>query len=57
MNYKLIAVDLDDSLLGSDLQISARNREALTKAMEKGVWLQLLQAECFTALVYRSNWV
>ena len=36
MDYKLIAVDLDDSLLGSDLTISARNREALINAMEQG---------------------
>lgn len=53
MNYKLIAVDLDDSLLGSDLQISARNREALTKAMEKGVLVTIATGRMFkSALVY-----
>ena len=37
MKYKLIAVDLDDSLLGSDLEISQENKRALFTAREKGV--------------------
>jgi Cof subfamily protein (haloacid dehalogenase superfamily) len=37
LNYRLIAVDLDDSLLGSDLKISSANRRALAAAQDKGV--------------------
>jgi len=37
LDYKLIAVDLDDSLLGNDLKISEANRRALYAAREKGV--------------------
>jgi Cof subfamily protein (haloacid dehalogenase superfamily) len=37
LKYKLIAVDLDDSLLGSDLEISQENKRALFTAREKGV--------------------
>ncbi|HHY81097.1 MAG TPA: HAD family phosphatase [Clostridiales bacterium] len=37
MNYRLIAVDLDDSLLGNDLKISEANRRSLYAAREKGV--------------------
>lgn len=37
MNYRLIAVDLDDSLLGNDLKISEANRRALYAARDQGV--------------------
>jgi len=36
LNYRLIAVDLDDSLLGDDLKISGGNRRALLAAQERG---------------------
>ncbi|MFY9176817.1 MAG: Cof-type HAD-IIB family hydrolase [Caldicoprobacterales bacterium] len=53
MNYKLIAVDLDDSLLGTDLEISNRNKEALIKAMEKGVLVTIATGRMFiSALRY-----
>ena len=35
MKYKLIAVDLDDSLLGSDLEISQENKRALFTATKR----------------------
>lgn len=37
MKYKLVAIDLDDSLLGSDYKISQENKLAIKKAEEKGV--------------------
>lgn len=56
MEYKLIAVDLDDSLLGSDLQISDRNKEALIKAMEKGVLVTIATGRMFiSALKYAQQ--
>ncbi len=35
--YKIIVCDLDETLLGPDKKVSARNREAIRKAREKGV--------------------
>jgi len=37
MKYKMLVLDLDDTLLRDDYSISARNREALMRAQEKGV--------------------
>jgi Cof subfamily protein (haloacid dehalogenase superfamily) len=37
LSYKLIAVDLDDSLLGNDLKISKANKRALFAARDRGV--------------------
>lgn len=39
--YKLIALDLDDTLLNDKGEISQRNREAIIKAQEKGVKIVL----------------
>ena len=36
-DIRLIALDLDDTLLRSDLTVSLRTRAALKKAMAKGV--------------------
>jgi Cof subfamily protein (haloacid dehalogenase superfamily) len=41
LNYRLIAVDLDDSLLGSDLKISDANKRTLLTAQEKGVYVTI----------------
>ncbi len=41
MNYRLIAVDLDDSLLGSDAKISGANKDALFAARDKGVHITI----------------
>ncbi|HHT65473.1 MAG: Cof-type HAD-IIB family hydrolase [Caldicoprobacterales bacterium] len=41
MNYRLIAIDLDDSLLGNDLKISEANRKALFAARKKGVHITI----------------
>ncbi|MFZ5827219.1 MAG: Cof-type HAD-IIB family hydrolase [Bacillota bacterium] len=37
MQYRLIALDLDGTLLGSDKEISPRNRAALAAARERGI--------------------
>ena len=39
--YKLIAIDLDGTLLNSYGQVSERNREALKRAQEKGIQIVL----------------
>ena len=35
--YKLVAIDLDGTLLNSNGEISNENREAIKKAMESGM--------------------
>ena len=37
MNYKLVAIDLDDTLLGADNQISKRTKKVIQQAQDKGV--------------------
>ncbi|MFO7819868.1 MAG: Cof-type HAD-IIB family hydrolase [Halanaerobacter sp.] len=37
MDYKLIAIDLDDTLLGPDHQISAETKRVIQEAQDKGV--------------------
>lgn len=41
MNIKLIAIDLDGTLLGSDRKLSEENKKAIKKAKEKGVQIVL----------------
>ncbi len=36
-NYRIIACDLDETLLGSDRQVSQKNAAAIRKARERGV--------------------
>ncbi|PKM47325.1 MAG: Cof-type HAD-IIB family hydrolase [Firmicutes bacterium HGW-Firmicutes-8] len=47
--FKLIAVDLDDTLLDDDLRVSLRTRQALKKAAEKGMIVTIA-----TGRMYRS---
>ncbi len=47
MAYKLIALDLDDTLLDSKKQVSAVNRDALRKAQEKGVRIVLASGRAY----------
>lgn len=37
MNYKMIASDMDGTLLGSDCRISDKNKAAIRKAVDKGI--------------------
>ena len=37
MDYKLVAIDLDDTLLGADNQISERTKKVIQQAQDKGV--------------------
>lgn len=39
MDIRLIALDLDGTLLGSDKRVSKRNRQALQAAADAGVWI------------------
>lgn len=50
MSYKLLALDLDDTLLGESFAISPANREAIQEAARRGVKVTLA-----TGRMYRST--
>lgn len=45
--YKLIALDMDCTLLNDEKKVSPRNKEALKKAMEKGIKIVLATARVY----------
>ncbi|MFV9510579.1 Cof-type HAD-IIB family hydrolase [Tepidibacillus sp. LV47] len=47
MNYKLVAIDLDDTLLADDLTISSQTIEAIREAVDKGVMVTLATGRMF----------
>ncbi len=51
MDYKMLVLDLDDSLLGSDLKISSRNEEALLAAIQKGVLVTIATGRMFSSTI------
>lgn len=56
MDYKMIAIDLDDSLLDNDLMISPKNKEALYRAIEQGVIITIATGRMYiSALVYAKQ--
>ncbi|MBM7581559.1 Cof subfamily protein (haloacid dehalogenase superfamily) [Caldicoprobacter guelmensis] len=53
MKYRLVAIDLDDSLLNDDLSISQENLEAVRCTIEKGVKVTIATGRMFkSALPY-----
>ncbi|PRX28621.1 hypothetical protein BX659_11248 [Orenia metallireducens] len=49
MKYKLIAIDMDDTLLPSGLSISARTKEAIKAAEDKGVKVLIATGRMFSS--------
>ncbi len=49
MDYKMLVLDLDDSLLGTDLKISQKNKKALIAAIDKGVFIIIATGRMFSA--------
>ncbi|MDI3534250.1 MAG: hypothetical protein PWQ82_615 [Thermosediminibacterales bacterium] len=47
MRFKMLAVDLDDSLLGKDKKISKENLEAIKTAMSKGIIVTIATGRMF----------
>lgn len=45
--YKLIAADLDDTLLNDELEVSTRNRKALADAQDKGLVVTIATGRMF----------
>lgn len=53
--YKLIAIDLDGTLLNSYGQVSERNREALRKASERGIQIVLASGRSTNSVRNMAN--
>ncbi|MEW5783521.1 MAG: Cof-type HAD-IIB family hydrolase [Bacillota bacterium] len=53
MGYRLIAIDLDETLLNSELKISLRNKQAIRKAVQQGVKVTIATGRMFkTSIPY-----
>jgi len=51
MKYKMLVVDMDDTLLNDDHEISIENREMLLKAQELGVYVVLASGRPTSAMI------
>ncbi|MQS74865.1 HAD family phosphatase [Lactobacillus halodurans] len=51
MDYKLIALDMDDTLLTSEKSISKKNKEVIKKALEQGIKIVLCSGRTHNAVV------
>jgi Cof subfamily protein (haloacid dehalogenase superfamily) len=51
MKYKMLVLDLDDTLLTDDYRISERNRKRLIEAQEKGVYVVLASGRPTPAMI------
>lgn len=55
MKYKLIAIDMDGTLLNSKNQVSQRTKQAIYKASEKGVHIVLATGRILRSALHYSN--
>lgn len=61
MNYKMLVIDLDETLLNSDSQISPKNLKALKVAVDRGIQVVLcsgrptVSMKKFTGEIYRNK--
>lgn len=51
MDYKLVAIDLDDTLLADDLKISSQTIDAIQKSVEKGVTITFATGRMYQSAV------
>ena len=52
MSIKLVAIDLDGTLLNSDHEVSEENKEAIRKAKEQGVKIVLVTGRPLKAMLH-----
>ena len=53
--YKLVAIDMDGTLLNSDKKVSERNRQAIEKAVEMGAMVVISTGRGFTGIENHLN--
>lgn len=51
MKYKLIALDMDDTLLTSEKTVSQKNREMIQRALNKGIKVVLCSGRTHNAVI------
>lgn len=51
MQYKLVAIDMDDTLLNANLEIHPANREAIAQAVAKGVKVVIASGRMYRSLL------
>ncbi|MGO1713402.1 MAG: HAD family hydrolase, partial [Senegalia sp. (in: firmicutes)] len=52
MKYKLIAIDMDGTLLNSEEKVSEKNKEAILKATQKGIQVVVSTGRIFSSATY-----
>ena len=57
MKYKLVAIDMDGTLLNSQDQISERNKKALLKAIDNGVHVVLATGRIYKSALYYQRYI
>ena len=55
MKYKLVAIDMDGTLLNSDNKVSSRNMETLHKAINEGIYIVLSTGRILESALYYSK--
>lgn len=55
MKYKLVAIDMDGTLLNSQHEISERNKKAIKDATEKGINIVITTGRIFTSAKYYAK--
>lgn len=55
MKYKMVAIDLDGTLLNSNNQLSLHNRETIKKAAEKGVEILLISGRPYISIKHVAD--
>jgi len=55
MDYKLIALDMDDTLLTSEKAVSQRNKDAIAKALQQGIKVVLCSGRTHNAVIGYAN--
>ncbi|MBS4536594.1 HAD family phosphatase [Clostridium sp. D2Q-14] len=55
MKYKLIAIDMDGTLLDKEEKVSEKNKEAIKRATEKGVKVVISTGRIFTSAIYYAK--
>ncbi|WP_125762535.1 Cof-type HAD-IIB family hydrolase [Companilactobacillus hulinensis] len=55
MSYKLIAIDMDDTLLTTQKSISDKNKEMINQALQKGIKVVLCSGRTHNAIINYTN--
>ncbi|MBS4537790.1 HAD family phosphatase [Clostridium sp. D2Q-11] len=57
MKYKLIAIDMDGTLLDNEGKVSEENRKAIKMATDKGIQVVISTGRIFTSAIYFAKFV